>query len=371
MKITIIGPYPPFRGGISDFNYSLSKELSKNNELQLINFSTQYPKLLFPGKTQYKDDSSDNKSNRILNSINPFSWRKTAKRIIEYNPDLVILQYWMPFFTFAYNSIIKKIKKNSDASIIALSHNLIPHEDKSFFKYLTKRFLNKIDKFVVMSKSVKTDLLEIKPNADYVNLFHPIYNLFGEEIDKDSAKQILDLKAKKIILFFGLIREYKGLDTLLNAVPLFRKHLKDFKIVIAGECYEDPQKYIDIVNRLKIDKYLDIRMDFIPDRDVKYYFSAADVIVLPYKTATQSGITQIAYNFNRPVILSNVGGLSEIVIDGKTGYVVNPDPNDLTNAINKFFTENKFQEFYNNIKEYKKEYSWKTFADKLIEFSSK
>lgn len=370
MKITIIGPYPPFRGGISDFNYSLVNELSKKNELQLINFSVQYPKLLFPGKTQYKDEIKENgKSIRILNSVNYLSWIKTVKNIKKFSPDLVLFQYWMPFFAFAYNSIIKKLN-NRNFHTLAICHNLIPHEDKSFYNYLTKRFVNRIDKFIVMSKSVRADLMELKPNADNVELFHPIYDLFGEEIQKDTAKQKLGITEKNVALFFGLIREYKGLDILLKAVSLLSKHLKDFKLIIAGECYENPQKYYDIINRLDIEHSLEIRMEFISDSDVKCYFSAADVVVLPYKTATQSGITQIAYNFNRPVILSDVGGLSEIIIDGKTGYVVNPNSNDVTNAISKFFADNKFQEFHDNIIEYKKNFSWETFAERLIEFTT-
>jgi len=372
MKISVIGPYPPFRGGISDFNYSLYREISKDNELQLINFTTQYPKILFPGKTQFKvEDSQDNKGNRVMSSINPLSWRNSANRIIEYNPDIIFVQYWMPFFAFAFNSIVKNIKKRCNAKIIAICHNLTPHEDWVFYKYITKGFLENIDKYVVMSDSVQSDLLYFIPNAEYKTLFHPIYDLFGEEIDIIEARKKLGITNQNIILYFGLIREYKGLDILLKSIQFLKNELDDFKVILAGECYENPQKYFDIIEELKLDKYLDINMEFIPDNDVKNYFSASNVVVLPYKTATQSGITNIAYNFNRPVIISDVGGLSETVLNGKTGYVTKPLPKDIANSVIKYFTENKYQEFSGNIKDYKKQYSWSIFANKLMEFAEK
>lgn len=372
MKITIIGPYPPFRGGISDFNFSLSNELYKNNELQIINFTTQYPKILFPGKTQYKSGSKNQlTSDRILSSLNPMSWKKTSNKIIRINPDLIIIQYWMPFFTLAYNSILKNIKSNDKTKVIAICHNLIPHEDKGFYRYFTKRFLDKVDKFILMSKSVQTDLTKFIPNAKFKTLFHPIYDLFGNEIDKITAREKLAIKQEKVILFFGLIREYKGLDILLNSIPILKNRLKDYKVVIAGECYENPQKYLDIIKELDIKEYIDINLDFIPDDKISNYFSAADIVVLPYKTATQSGITQIAFNFNRPVIISDVGGLSETVIDGKTGYVVSPESEPIAGAIVKYFEKNKYYEFSENIKNYKKNYSWKTFTQKLMEFATK
>ena len=370
MKITMIGPFPPFRGGISDFNYSLSRELSKAQEVQLINFTTQYPRLLFPGKTQFRSDFDDKfKSQRILSSVNPLSWNKTVNKICNFNPDLIIFQYWMPFFTFAYNYIIERVKKQINTEIIAICHNLTPHEDKSFYKSLTKRYLRKVDKFVVMSEVVQSDLENFKPEAVYKKLFHPLYELFGSELDKQTAQDSLRLKNKNIILFFGLIREYKGLDLLLKSIPLFAHIVKDFQVIIAGECYENPNKYLKIVEALNIEEYVKWDMEFVPDEAVNLYFSAADLVVLPYRSATQSGITKIAYNFNRPVIISDVGGLSEIVENGKTGYIVKPDKQELADAIIAFFNGNKFQEFSNNVKQFKGQYSWNTFAAQLLEFS--
>jgi glycosyltransferase involved in cell wall biosynthesis len=345
--------------------------LNKKHNLQLINYSTQYPKLLFPGRTQYKTDVDDYpKSEQILSTINPFTWKKTVNRIIGFQPDIVIVHYWMPFFAPALRKISVLLKKNTDVKIIVICHNLIPHEKHGFNKFFTKYFINKIDRFVVMSESVKSDLLNIIPNAKFKLTSHPIYNIFGKTIDKDIARKTLGIKAKNVILYFGLIREYKGLDILLNSIPKIKQDLNDFIVIVAGECYEKTEKYYAIVENLKIQDSVDLRLKFIPDNKVAQYFSATDVIALPYRTATQSGITQIAYNFNRPVIVSDVGGLSEIVPNGKTGYVVKPDSNEFAKAIVKYFKEDRFYEFSNNIKTHKQLFSWEIFVDKLLELAS-
>ncbi|MBU0528406.1 glycosyltransferase [bacterium] len=370
MHISLIGPFPPYRGGISDFNLALSKELDKSHELQLINYSTLYPKILFPGKTQYKDIvNKSSKNERILSSTNPFTWSKSANKIIEFNPDIVVVHYWMPFFAPALRKIIVSLKKKKNVKTIAICHNLIPHENHSIYKIFTKILINKIDRFVVMSESVKSDLLKIVPNAKYRLTPHPIYNIFGNTLDKKIARQNLDIKAKKVILFFGLIREYKGLDILLNSIPKIKRELEDFIVIVAGECYEKTEKYYDIIKKLKIQNSVDLRLKFIPDNEVSEYFSAADVVTLPYRTATQSGITQIAYNFNIPIIVSDVGGLAEIVLNGKTGYVVKPDSSEFAKAIVKYFNEDKFDEFSNNIQTHKQLFSWEKFVDNLMELA--
>lgn len=371
MRITLIGPFPPFRGGISDFNSALLNELNKNHNLQLINYSTQYPKFLFPGKTQYKEVVDEPpKSERILSSVNPFSWKNTANKIIKFNPDIVVIQYWMPFFAPALRKISILLKKNIDAKIVAICHNINPHEKYNFIQFFTKMFLNKIDRFIVMSESVKSDLLKIVPNAKFKLTAHPIYNIFGNTIDKETARKHLNIKAKNVILYFGLIREYKGLDILLKSIPKIKLALNDFIVIVAGECYEKTEKYYNIIKNLKIENSVDLRLKFIPDNKVAQYFSAADVIALPYRTATQSGITQIAYNFNRPVIVSDVGGLAEIVPNGKVGYVVDPNADEFANAIIKFYDENKFDEFSKNIQTHKQLFSWNKFAANLMELAS-
>ena len=371
MRISLIGPFPPFRGGISDFNTALFNELDKSHDIQAINYSTQYPKFLFPGKTQYKDDVDKSpKSKRILSSINPFTWRITVNRIVEFQPDLIVIHYWMPFFAPALRKISVSLKKKTDVKTIAICHNLIPHEKHIFNQFFTKMFLKKIDRLIVMSKSVKLDLLKIVPNTKYRLTQHPIYNIFGNTINKDIAREKLNIKNKNVILYFGLIREYKGLDILLNSIPKIKQELNDFIIIVAGECYEKTEKYHDIIEKLKIQDLVDLRLKFVPDNEVSEYFSAADVVALPYRTATQSGITQIAYNFNRPVIVSDVGGLAEIVPNCKVGYVVEPNANEFAKAIIKFYKENKFKEFSNNIQTHKQLFSWKIFVDNLMELAS-
>ena len=371
MKITIIGPFPPYRGGISDFNFALFNELNRKHNLQMINYSTLYPKILFPGKTQYKENFEKSyKSDRILSSINPLSWRKTINSIIDFKPDIIVFHYWMPFFAPALRKISISLKKNIDTKIIAICHNLIPHEKHSLNVLLTKLFLNKIDRFIIMSESVKSDLLDIIPNAKYKLTPHPIYNIFGKTVAKDIAKKMLGIKAKNVILYFGLIREYKGLEILLNSIPKIKEELTDFTVIIVGECYEKIEKYYKIVENLKIQDSVDLRLKFIPDQEVAQYFSATDVVVLPYRTATQSGIIQIAYNFNRPVIVSDVGGLAEIVPNGKVGYVVEPNADEFAQAIIKFFKEDKFEIFSKNIQTHKQSFSWEKFVDNMMELAA-
>ena len=372
MRITLIGPFPPFRGGISDFNTALFNELDKTHDLQVINYSTQYPKFLFPGKTQYKNNvDKSNKSERVLSSTNPFTWSKTANKIIEFQPDIVVMPYWIPFFVPALRKIAILLKKKIDGKVVAICHNLTPHEKHSFNKYFTKIFLNKIDRFVVMSESVKSDLLKIVPDAKFRLTPHPIYNIFGNVIEKKVARKNLDIEAKNVILYFGLIREYKGLDILLKSIPIIKKGLNDFVVIVAGECYEKTEKYYTIIEKQKIHDSVDLRLIFIPDNEVTEYFSAADVVALPYRTATQSGITQIAYNFNRPVIVSDVGGLAEIVLNGKTGYVVKPESNEFAKAIIKYFKEDRFDEFSKNINTHKQLFSWNNFVNNLMELVAK
>ena len=369
MRISLIGPFPPFRGGISDFNSALINELKRTHDLQIINYSTQYPKFLFPGKTQFKDNVVKlPKSERILSSINPFSWNRTANKIIEFQPDVAIIHYWMPFFAPALRKIAISLKNN--IKIIVICHNITPHEKHGFQQFFTKVFLKKIDRFVVMSDSVKLDLLKIVPNVKFKLTPHPIYNIFGNTINKNIARKNLGIKAKNVILYFGLIREYKGLDILLNSIPQIKQKLNDFIVIVAGECYEKKEKYYAIVENSKIQDSVDLRLKFISDNKIAQYFSAADVVALPYRTATQSGITQIAYNFDRPVIVSNVGGLAEIVPNGKVGYVVEPNADEFAKAIIKYFKEDKFEEFSKNIQVHKLLFSWEKFVDNLMELAS-
>ena len=360
MKIVLVGPFPPFRGGISDLNAALADHLSKRHEIHAINFTTQYPKVLFPGKTQFKkgDSAQEVDSIRCLSSINPFSWRKTAYKIIDIEPDLVLFRFWLPFFAPAFSGVAKKIRKYSDATIMVICDNIIPHEERLLDTRLTKRFFGFIDSFIVLSKKVENELLSFAPEAKYKYSPHPIYSIFNNTLSKEQAKAELKLATKKVLLFFGLIREYKGLDILINAMEKIKTELEDYTLLIVGECYENENKYTDLIKKAGITDNVKCHYSFIPDNEVGKYFSAADVVVLPYKTASQSGIVQIAYHFDTPVIVSNVGGLPEIVDEGKTGYCVEPNSNAFAKAIKAFYENDNISEMNSNISEYKSQFSW-------------
>ena len=360
MKIVLVGPFPPFRGGISDLNAALADHLSKRHEIHAINFTTQYPKVLFPGKTQFKkgDSAQEVDSIRCLSSINPFSWRKTAYKIIDIEPDLVLFRFWLPFFAPAFSGVAKKIRKYSDATIMAICDNIIPHEERLLDTRITKRFFGFIDSFIVLSKKVENELLSFVPEAKYKYSPHPIYSIFNNTLSKEQAKAELKLATKKVLLFFGLIREYKGLDILINAMEKIKTELEDYTLLIVGECYENENKYTELIKKAGITDNVKCHYSFIPDNEVGKYFSATDVVVLPYKTASQSGIVQIAYHFDTPVIVSNVGGLPEIVDEGKTGYCVEPNSNAFAKAIKAFYENDNISEMNSNISEYKSQFSW-------------
>lgn len=363
MKIVMIGPFPPFRGGISMFNHSLSVELNKKHTVHRVSFSMLYPKALFPGKSQYFDFKGQG-SKEIINSINPISWIKTAQYISRIKPDLIIFQYWHPFFAPAFSSIARRIKRSVDTKIFVNCNNIFPHEKMPFGNYLSRIFFKYADQFIVMTDSVKKDLLSIIPNANCIESMHPIYDIFGKKTDKENAKIFLGINSKRVILFFGLIRKYKGLDLLIEASKELKNQLNDFRIVVAGECYRDKNKYFDLAKRLNVEDCFSFNFDFIKNKDVSKYFSAADVVVLPYRSATQSGIIPIAYHFNRPVISTNVGGLKESIKDKKSGYLCKPEPMSISKKIIEYYSSNNdFEPF---IKEYKKEFTWQTFADKIV-----
>ena len=363
MKIVLIGPFPPYRGGISMFNHSLSQELNKYHTVYRISFSTLYPKILFPGKSQFFDFEGDS-STEIISSINPFTWTKTANHIHRIKPDLIIFQYWHPFFAPAFTSIARKIKRLINSRIIINCNNVFPHEKMYLGNLLSKKFFKYADHFVVMTNSVKNDLLSILPDASCIESKHPIYDVFGKSNDKEDAKNLLCIKSKRVILFFGLIREYKGLDLLIRAAQILKNKLNNFKIVVAGECYGDEKKYLDLTKKLNVEDLFIFNFHFIKNEDVSIYFSAADVVVLPYRSATQSGIAPIAYHFNRPVISTNVGGLRDSIDHKKSGYLCKPDPTSISNSIIDFYSSN--HDYGSYIEEYKKKFSWQAFADKII-----
>lgn len=369
MKITILSTAYPLRGGIAHFVGLLYNELSRNHDTNVITFKRQYPSFLFPGKTQLESNDSVEEipSSVEVDSINPLNWISVGNSIKKDEPDLLIFKYWMPFFGPAFGTISKLVKKNGKTKILVICDNVIPHEKKPGDKLLTKYLFNSVNYFITMSKSVQADLFSLYPNAKEKLLFHPIYSNFGEPVSKEIAREKLNLKSEKILLFFGFIRDYKGLDVLLHAIKLIKDEI-DFTLVVAGEFYSNEEKYISLIQKLELEDRVKVFSDFIPTNEVKYYFSACDVVVLPYKSATQSGIVQIANNFDKPMISTNVGGLPEVIDSGKTGYLVEKEnPKELSEAILKYYNENKEPEFVNNIKNNAAKYSWSEFVKGMME----
>ncbi len=369
MKITILSAAYPLRGGISHFVGLLYKELSINHDVNVITFKRQYPSLFFPGKSQLESGNTVEKipAEILLDSINPFNWVKVGKKIQKDAPDLLIYKYWMPFFAPCFGTISKIAKKNGKTKILTICDNVIPHEKKRGDKAMTKYFFRFADYFVVLSKSVQDDLVKIKPEAKIKFLSHPVYSNFGKPVSKTDARKFLGLpEDEKLILFFGFIREYKGLDILLEAMNILKEKL-NVKLVVAGEYYSNEEKYKEIIQKLDLKNQLYLFTDFIPTSEVKYYFSAADCVILPYRDATQSGIVQIAMNFHKPVIATNVGGLAEVINDNQTGFIIEKEnPEALAEAIEKFYVENKESQFIYSISNEVNKYSWTNFVAGII-----
>ena len=372
MKIAFLSPFYPFRGGIAQFGDSLYLALAAGNEVKAFTFTRQYPGMLFPGKTQFVSESDLNRNipvTRVLDSINPFTWNKTAKEIINFRPDIVLISYWMPFFAPAFGKIAGLLK-SSGIKVIGLMHNVIAHERRFGDEALTKYFFNKCDGFVLLNKSSEKDLLELKPDAKYIIHSHPLYDHYGSKIEQNKAKEKLDIPLhKKVILFFGFIRDYKGLDLLIESM----KNLSDeYLLLIAGEVYGDFKKYDELIDRLGLLDRINLQVRYIPENEIPVFFSAADVCVLPYRTATQSGIVGIAYHFELPVIVTNIGGLGEMVNENKTGLIINqPESNLISEALKKYFAENFKNKFLPFINEYKLQHSWKRLSDVITDFSIK
>ncbi len=368
MKIIILGTAYPYRGGLAAFNERLATEYQKQgNDVEMYTFTLQYPSFLFPGKTQYSPDPAPENLTiyRKVNSCNPFNWLKVGKEIAKKNADVVIFAYWMSFMAPCMGTIARRIKKNGHTKVIALVHNMIPHEPNILDKFLPPYFVKSMDGFMALSESVVKDIEKFdKRNCPKRFSPHPIYDHYGELLPREKALQLLNLDPQnRYALFFGFIRAYKGLDLLLEAFADERLQQSNVKLLVAGEFYGDPEPYLQKIKDLKIEDSVILHNDYIPDHEVNRFFSVADIVAQPYKTATQSGVTQIAFHFEKPMLVTNVGGLPEIVPDGKIGYVVEPDPKPIADALCRFFTENKQEEFAQNVREEKKKYAWSTFTE--------
>ena len=367
MKILIVGPAWPYRGGIADFDERIAREyIKKGDEVEIFTFTLQYPSFLFPGKTQYSPDPrpEDLDIKRKVNSINPFNWIKVGRELKKKNADLLIIKFWLPLMAPCFGTIARIVKGNGKTKVVSILDNIIPHEHRPGDKILSKYFVSSIDAFIAMSKSVYDDLKSLNDKKPCLLSPHPIYDNFGTAVSREEAVGSLGLDpSAKYMLFFGFIRDYKGLDILLKAIADERIKNSDIKLIVAGEFYNNSEKYFEMEKELGLEGKIIWRTDFIADEQVKNYFCASDIIVQPYKTATQSGVTQIAYHFEKPMLVTNVGGLPEIVPNGKVGYSVEPEAKVIADAINDFYANERYSEFVENIKEEKKKYSW----DRMLE----
>lgn len=370
MNIVVVGTAYPYRGGLAAFNERLARQWQKEgHNVEIYTFSLQYPSFLFPGKTQFSSEPapSDLVSLRKVNSCNPFNWLKVGREISKKKPDLVIFAYWMSFMAPCMGTMARKIRKNRHTKVIALVHNMIPHEPNILDKLFPKYFVKSMDGFLALSKSVVDDIRKFdRNNRPKTFSPHPIYDHYGKIITQSDALDNLGLHADcKYVLFFGFIRAYKGLDLLLEAFADKRIAERNIKLIVAGEFYGDSAPYLKQIKDLGIGEKVILRTDFIPDSEVYNYFCAANLVAQPYKSATQSGVTQIAFHFEKPMLVTNVGGLAEIVPNGKIGYVVEPQPVEIANAIVDYFDNGRETEFRANTIEEKKKYDWKNITQSI------
>jgi len=370
-KIIIIGTAYPYRGGIAAFNERLAQQFIKEGyEVEIYTFTLQYPNLLFPGKTQYSNEPAPKELtiHRKINSICPVNWLKVGKEIRKKQPDTVIIPYWMSFLAPCFGTIAKQIRKNKHTKIVGLVHNMIPHEPSLLDKWFPKYYVKNVDTFVSLSKSVLVDIDNFdKKNKPKLFSPHPIYDHYGILLPKAHAKKILNLEENtNYLLFFGFIRAYKGLDLLLEAFADVKIKNLPLKLLVAGEFYEDEKKYLEIIMRLNIEDKILLFNDFISDSKVNLFFSACDLVAQPYKTATQSGVTQIAYHFEKPMIVTNVGGLAEIVPHENCGYVVEPDAKAIADAIAEFYNKGNENSFIENCRVEKEKYDWKKMTETIL-----
>lgn len=368
-KIIIIGSAWPLRGGgIATFNERLARQFQyEGHEVSIYSFSLQYPSLLFPGKSQYGTEPApiDLEIKSIINSINPFNWIWVGKKLQKENADLLIVRYWIPFMGPCLGTILRLAGKNRHSKIICIADNVIPHEKRRGDTVFTRYFIQPVHAFITLSEKVLADLkLFTQKPAEAV--IHPLYDNFGEAIPKQEARNLLDLPQEQpIILFFGFIRAYKGLDILLKAMSVLKKNAKQVPtLLIAGEFYEDKTKYELLIKELAIEDLLILRTAFIPDHEVRQYLCATDFVIQPYKHATQSGITPLAYHFEKPMLVTNVGALPAMVPNEKAGIVTEPTPEAIAAGIQKLYSLGE-EHFLFHLREEKKKYSWQVLTDAI------
>ena len=375
MKVIILGTAWPYRGGLATFNERLARQfVSEGHEVELYTFTLQYPSFLFPGKTQYTNEPApaDLTIRRVLNSCNPINWLRVGHAIRKAAPDMLICCYWMSFFAPAFGLVSRIARRNERTRCTALVHNMIPHEPNILDKLFAPYFVASQDGLVALSESVVGDIEKVESQTSRVKrpkTFspHPIYDHYGERMSKNEACKALNLPAdKNYMLFFGLVRAYKGLDLLLGAFGCVKDQLPNLQLIIAGEFYEDEDKYRAQIVQLGLADRVIIRNEFIPDGDLRKYFGAADLIVQPYKTATQSGVTQVAFHFEKPMLVTNVGGLGEIVHDHQMGYACEPTAEAIANDVSDYFTNNRQEAYTSYLQKEKTKYTWSKMTEAFI-----
>ncbi len=376
-KIIILGSAYPLRaGGLSTFNERLAEEfLAQGHEVIIYTFSLQYPRILFPGKTQYAiRPAPENLDIRVkVNSINPINWWLTGRQIRCENADLLVIRYWLPFMAPCLGTIAGMVRKNKKTQVVTIADNIIPHEKRPGDKWLTSFYVKRSDGFVTLSKSVLIDLEKFeKKGKPKVYAPHPLYDNFGKKISREEALKTLKLSPDyRYILFFGFIRDYKGLDILLNAMGEHILADLPVKLIVAGEFYSSDQPYFKIIREKGLGNRVVLHTQFIPNDKVAAYFCASDLVVQPYKDATQSGVTQVAYHFDVPMVVSNVGALPEMVPNNVAGIVVKPDAQKVAKAIHRFFTKNMAEELIEGLKSQKERFSWSRLTEAVFDAAMK
>lgn len=373
-NITIIGPAHPLRGGLASFNERLARAfMQQGYQANIYSFSLQYPGFLFPGTTQYSSEPSpkDITIHTVINSVNPLNWIRIGNRIKKEKPDIILVRYWLPFMGPCLGTILRIVKKNKHTKIVCLADNIIPHEKRSGDKPFTKYFVKPVDAFITMSEKVKADIALFAPAKPVQYVAHPLYDNFGEKIARSTAREHLGIPGDAfILLFFGFIRKYKGLDILLNAMKLLSEKLpadkkNKVKLLVAGEFYEDRKPYDELIHSAGIAEHLILKTEFIADSEVKYYLCAADLVVQPYRNATQSGVTPLAYHFEVPMIVTNVGALPAMVPNDKVGLIAEPDPASLAEKIMLYMQKGEAY-FLPGLQEEKKKYSWEIMVNAVL-----
>ena len=375
MKITLLGTAYPFRGGLAAYNERLIKQFIKEgHQGNIETFTLQYPNFLFPGESQYADWEAPNdiEITESLNSVNPLNWIKVGLKIKKQKPDILIIKYWLPFMGPAFGTVARIVKSNKHTKVISILDNIIPHESRVGDRLFSKYFVGAVDAFIGMSKSVLEDLNQFTKTKARAFSPHPLFDNFGKAVSKEESASFLKLpKQQKYMLFFGLIRDYKGLDLLLEAMQDQLLKDKDIKLLVAGEFYSDSKPYFDLIEKYDLKERVIMHNKFVPDPEVKFYFGIADIIVQPYKTATQSGVTQIAYHFEKAMLVTNVGGLAEIVPDRKVGFVVDVNSTEIAKALNEFYDKNLEEQFHKHILAEKEKYAWSRMTENIIKLYQK